>query len=177
MSLTRTVYIARLYPSNVEDLAKTFRNAESVHNPNRLSRSSSMEISIQDLINEIEPGIYVEDDQRRNETYPTNLDAKIDAVNFATTHLTSDSSNQIPEDIRGIQLAHLYEPEVDGQKYHFGLMSHRGNYNPELAVLIPYKKDRITPTLILSNNWTEDLSKGIRLITKALAYSREKPTE
>lgn len=178
MSTSKTVRISELYPSNVQDLSKFFRDAQAVHSPYGLSREGSTERQIQNLVAEVETGQDISDPKRTNGPYSTNLDERVDTVNAATTFRTNDPTKQVPEDIRFVQLAHLHDPEVDGQRYSYGLFMHFGVYeNPsiprEFAVLLPYEKQKGVPALVLSNGEVAD--KPLELMIKALAYSRQRP--
>jgi len=177
MSLSKSVQISKLYPSNIEDLSKNFRTVEIIDNPYGISRANSIESMIQDLVVEVEAGLDIKDSSRKNGPYSSGLDKKIDTVNLATTIITDDLSRQVPEDLRFIQLAGFHNPEVNGQRYSYGLMLHFGEYsthhNPEFAVLLPYEKDNTIPALILSNNSFDAPEKNLGLIVKALTYARE----
>lgn len=177
MSIQRTIRISELYPSRVQDLSKSFRDVHAVHSPYGISRDGSTERQIQNLVAEVEAGLDIKDPERTNGPYSSNIDERVEAVNAATTVRTSDPSNQVPEDIRFIQLAHFHNPDVDGQRYSFGLMMHFGVYGTpdnarEFAVLLPYEKQKDVPALILSNGEIAD--KPLELMVKALAYARQR---
>jgi hypothetical protein len=177
MSISKTVRISELYPSNVQDLTKSFREADLISDPYGLSRDGSTKRQIQNLVAEVEAGLKIKDPARRNGPYSSNLDGRVDAVNSATTVITDDPSKQVPKDIRFIQLAHFHNPEVDGHQYSYGLMMHFTSDNlsdatEEFAVLVPYEKDENIPALILSNG--EKIDKSLELMVKVLAYARQK---
>ena len=177
MSTSKTVRISELYPSNVQDLTKFFREVTAVHTPYGLSRDGSTERQIQNLVAEVEAGLNITDPERKNAPYSSNLDGRVDAVNSATTIRTNESSKQVPEDIRFIQLAHFHNPEVDGNQYSYGLMMHFGSYGVpdatrEFAVLVPFQRDQNVPALILSNG--EHIDKPLELMVKSLAYARQR---
>jgi len=131
---------------------------------------------IQSLAKEVETGLDIQDSERTNGPYATDLGRRVDTVNSAQT--TGDASRQIHEDIRFIQLAYFRGPEVGGQQYSYGLMSHFGDYaapnGSEFAILLPYERDVNVPALMLSNNSRDNPTKTLELIVKALAYAREK---
>jgi hypothetical protein len=168
MTISKAVQISKLYPSNVEDLTKTFRLVTSIHKPYGLSRENSVERQIQALVTEVETGLDIKDSKRRNGPYSSNLDERVDAVNSGTTVMTSDPSRQVPEEIRFIQLAHFHDPEINGQRYSYGLIQHFGNYaapnGSEFAVLLPYERDANVPALMLSNNSKDNPAETLGLI-------------
>ncbi len=181
MALSRLLRISRLYPSNVEDLTKSFRSSSSVREPYGLSIANSLRRQIQDLVGEVETGGSISDLERTNRPYSGNLDDRVDAVNSATTVRTDDISRQVPNEIRFIQLAHLHDPEVDGYRYSYGLMLHYGEYappdGPEFAILLPYERDEDVSAMILSNNCRDVHCQKLDSIVKALAYARKKASE
>ncbi|MBT3406250.1 hypothetical protein HN419_03705 [Candidatus Woesearchaeota archaeon] len=181
MSISKLVQISRLYPSDIEDLAKPFRDVTEVSKPYGMSRGESTERYIQALVDEVEVGLDVRDPERRNGPYFRDLDARIDDVNKATTVLTDDPAKQVPEELRFVQLALFEAPEVDGRRFSYGIMIHYGSSaNPlektELAVLLPYEKDDAS-ALVLSNNHRAKESKTLRLIVKALEYARHRTSD
>lgn len=172
MSISRIVKISRLYPSNIEDVSKVFRSSAQIENPyDRCPQNKG----ILSLIREVEYGENIEDSSRQNGPYSLLLDRKIEQVNLITKICTEDKEQQIPNVIRWLQLAHFHDPEVDGKKYSYGIMMHKGLFNlssPEFAILLPCERQNI-PALILSNNsFNED---PINLITETLQYAREHP--
>ena len=175
MSISKIVRISELYPSKVRDLSKSFREMSAIHRPYGLSSDDSNARQIQKLVEEVETGLNIRDPERRNEPYSSNLDERVDAVNSATTIIESDSSRQVPEEIRFIQLAHFHHPEIDGQQYSYGLMMHFGDYlgqTREFAVLVPFEREKNVPAIMLSNG--QRINDPLESMVKALVYARQR---
>jgi hypothetical protein len=173
MSVSETVRIGELYPSGVQDLSKIFREVRRVYDPYAPRREDSIEHEISELVAEVEADLNIEDPKRTNAPYSRDLDRRVDEVNSATTVLIINRPQQVPEDIRLIQLAYFHEPQVGNQEYSYGLMMHYAiDPTSEVAVLLPYARDKNVPALILSNGAHVD--HAVELITKALRYARER---
>jgi len=175
MSITRTVHIARLYPSDIEDITKPFRNETSIHDPYRAINQGEYGRLIGELLSTIERTTTQKDPERTNAPYSGGVNLYVDAVNTTLSEQISDPAHQIPEGIHYLQLAHLQDPELDGTQFSYGLLTHYGQCGTpqkpnEFALLLPYERDTTTPALLLSNNNREGHLISLKLMLKAIQY-------